>query len=150
MKYIKTFETITSTSYATDKEFIQRLEDNITAILVDMLDDGYDINYKLTDYGGNIGNISIKSSNYKNAKTIDNYLELFHTLYDYLKSEHYDFYHINLYGWICDKKDNAISFAYKDWDFIEEHLLKNINTNLNRPLLNISFNINPINKPYKR
>lgn len=144
MKYLKCFEAITSNSYATDKDFIKRMEDSITGIFVDMMDDGYDINYHLTDYAGNIGSVSFKCEVFANAKPLSEYFDLFRTLQEYLRDNNYDFHYISLRGWIINPDDNykrCQSFRGKDWQFVENMLMIANSGGRDDKLYNIIFNV---------
>ena len=125
MKYIKRFNEEVSYTYGNDMVFLKGLEDDIEGIFVQVLDDGWVLDYQLTDYAGNIGWVRLRKESGE-SKPIDELLPYLHHFYDYIKSKGYDFYHINLFGWICvdyDRSKQAINFARKDWDFIEQHLI---------------------------
>lgn len=126
MKYLKTFEEVGITNRSStsinDKEFIRSMEDSIEAIFIDMIDEGFNLDMTLTDYGGNCG--WIKLSKWRGDKKIEEYLDTFHQFYDYIIEKGYDIKDINLGGWISDERDRAISFSYKNWDFVKEHLIK--------------------------
>ena len=117
MKYLKTFEAAVN-----DREFISSMEDNIEAIFIDMIDDGFELDMTLTDYPGNCGHISIRK--WKNNKKITEYLDIFHMFFDYITEKGYSINNINLGGWIKDENDKTISFSNKSWEFVEEHLIK--------------------------
>ena len=126
MKYLKKFESIGITKRNSrninDKEFISSMEDSIEAIFIDMIDDGFELDMTLTDWGGNCGHISIKK--WANNKKITEYLDIFHMFFDYITEKGYSIGDINLGGWIKDENDKAISFNNKSWEFVEEHLIK--------------------------
>lgn len=144
MKYLKKFETVgtvkRSSRNMNDEEFIHSMEDNIEGIFIDMIDDGFDLDMTLTDFGGNAGYFSIKK--WRNDKYITEYLDIFHMFFDYITKKGYSI--MNIYcggGWISDERDKAISFGNKSWEFIEEKLI--ISTK-DRPFNGLSLHLNPI------
>lgn len=147
MKYLKYFEGIESRSYSNDKELIKKMEDSITAIFVELLDDGYDIYYQLTDYAGNIGLINFKlgsNTRFSDAKPFEDCLDMFRTLQEYLRSEGYDFYYINLRGWIENENDyykRCQSFQGKDWQYVEDRLLTAMEGARDNNLYSIGINV---------
>lgn len=154
MRYLKSFCEEVSYTYGNDISFLKGLEDVIEGIFVELLDDGWVLDYQLTDYAGNIGWVKLRKSDGE-LKTIDQLLPYLHHFYDYIKSKGYDFHHIDLYGWICvdyDRSKPAISFERKDWDFIEQHLIAVVH---NSPLMGglvgyISMNLSHNFKDQKR
>lgn len=143
MKYIKRFNEEVSHTYGNDMVFLKGLEDDIEGIFVQVLDDGWDLDYQLTDYAGNIGFVRLKKESGGESKTIEQLLTYLHHFYDYIKSKGYDFHHIDLFDWICvdyDRSKAAINFGRKDWDFIEQHLITVAN---GRPVHSISMNLGP-------
>jgi hypothetical protein len=126
MKYLKTFEAIgnvkRNSRNINDEEFINSMQDSIEGIFIDMIDDGFELDMTLTDWGGNCGHISIKK--WRNDKKITEYLDIFHMFFDYITEKGYSIKDINLGGWIKDENDKTISFNNKSWEFIEEHLIK--------------------------
>ena len=131
MKHLKKFEVVTSSSYANDKEYIKNLEEDITSIFLNLLDDDFDLNIKATDYGGNISNISIKNPKFSNATFIEDFLPSIEHFYDYIKSEGFKFHHISINGqWILGgpdgtywERERAISFGTYEWKDIRDILI---------------------------
>ena len=143
MKYIRSYNEEVSHTYGNDMVFLKGLEDDIEGIFVQVLDDGWDLDYQLTDYAGNIGFVRLKKESGGESKTIEQLLTYLHHFYDYIKSKGYDFHHIDLFDWICvdyDRSKAAINFGRKDWDFIEQHLITVANE---RPVHSISMNLGP-------
>ena len=143
MKYIRSYNEEVSHTYGNDMVFLKGLEDDIEGIFVQVLDDGWDLDYQLTDYAGNIGFVRLKKESGGESKTIEQLLTYLHHFYDYIKSKGYDFHHIDLFDWICvdyDRSKAAINFGRKDWDFIEQHLITVAN---GRPVHSISMNLGP-------
>jgi hypothetical protein len=143
MRYIKRFNEEVSYTYGNDINFLKGLEDDIEGIFVQVLDDGWVLDYQLTDYAGNIGWIKLRKESGGESKTIEELLPYLHHFYDYIKSKGYDFHHINLFDWICvdyDRSKAAINFGRKDWDFIEQHLIA-VADRRGRPVGSISMNL---------
>ena len=143
MKYIKTFEAVGTVKKNSkdikDKEFISSMEDSIEGIFIDMIDDGFELDMTLTDWGGNCGHISIKK--WRNDKKVTEYLDAFHMFFDYINDKGYGIKDIYLGGWIKDEDDRTISFSNKSWEFVEEHLVK---ANKDRNFNGLSLYLNPI------
>lgn len=124
MKHIRTFETITSNSYADNKEYIQNLEEDITAIFVDLLDE-YDLYLKLTDYPGNISTVKLSMGkiSYACVKKTGEVKEKLHHFYDYIIEEGFGISDIYFNRqWISrDLPRNVII----DWGIVENTLEEN-------------------------
>jgi hypothetical protein len=143
MKYIKRFNEEVSYTYGNDINFLKDLEDDIEGIFVQVLDDGWVLDYQLTDYAGNIGWVKLRKESGGESKTIEDLLPYLHHFYDYIKSKGYDFHNINLFDWICvdyDRSKAAINFGRKDWDFIEQHLIA-VSDRRGRTVGSISINL---------
>ena len=65
--------------------------------------------------------------------------------YEYIIEKGYDINDINLGGWISDENDKTISFRNKDWNFIEENLIKAVG---NRTFNGLSLYLSPIKTKY--
>ena len=146
MKYIKTYKDINesnSTSYYNDEKFIKDMESDIEDIFVDVIDYEYDIDFHLTDYAGNISNITLKK--YRDDKVpVDIFLESFHHLYDYVKV--YGSYIQDIYvngKWLESKyrKDNQ---GRMTWEFIENEIREYKNN-----IISITISMGPFNKKNK-
>lgn len=133
MKYIKKFEAVTDSNLAiNDKDYVNNLKENITSIFLDLLDDDFNLHFHITDYGGNVSHIKISNPNFLNASKIEDFLPSIEHFYEYIKSEGYVFYHINLQNkWILGgpnatycERDRAISFTQYEWEEIKEILIE--------------------------
>lgn len=142
MKYIKTYKDINeaTTSYYNDEKFIKDIESDIEDIFVDVIDYEYDIDSHLTDYAGNISNITLKK--YRDDKApVDIFLESLHHLYDYVKV--YGSYIKDIYvngKWLESKyrKDNQ---GRMTWEFIEKEIRE-----YNTTIISINISMGPFNK----
>jgi hypothetical protein len=143
MKYLMTFESVgtvkRSSRNMNDKEFIHSMEDNIEGIFIDMIDDEFELDMTLTDWGGNCGSFSIKK--WRNDKSITEYLDTFHRFFDYITRKGYSIKDINCRGWIKDERDKTIYFGDKNWEFIEEQLIR---VTEGRPFNGLYLYFNPI------
>jgi hypothetical protein len=86
MRYIKRFNEEVSYTYGNDINFLKGLEDDIEGIFVQVLDDGWVLDYQLTDYAGNIGWIKLRKESGGESKTIEELLPYLHHFYDYIKT----------------------------------------------------------------
>lgn len=150
IKSYKLFERITySTLKSDNKELIQSIEEDIEMIFLDLLDDdGFNLDFDLTDYAGNISNISISRSingRYKPIKFNENpeYLDAIEHLYQYIIKSGLKFFHISSNGWLCDTSNRGIQFNTKDWDFIKQKLIESQGE---RGINKMIFNILDIHK----
>lgn len=151
MKYIKTYEglfnlneNITSASYGDNMNFIKDLESDIKDIFIDVLDFNYDIHFHLTDYGGNVSNITIKASDSKSLAPIDLFLESIHHLYDYVSSASLGSYIID----ICINGKWIQSKYGMTWEYIEECIINRPSFALNKDsgIYSLVISIGPLNK----
>lgn len=138
-----TSEAYTSTSYFNDEKFIKDLESDVEQIFIELLDNGVMLDLKLTDYGGNISSITLKSTHGSAPIPIKSFLDMLHQLYDYIKSVGSSLYEICLNGkWLVDSSKKSVGLRTKDWDFIENI----IEENYYRPLYSISINLSPFER----
>lgn len=130
MKWIKTFEDVTYSYSGNDIEYLKILEDDITAIFVDMLDE-YELDMSLSAYANSISTISIslnRKTLFSLAKTIEESIDTLHHFYDYLISEGFVIKYIYFKGgYILDDDGRVMQFTKKNWNFIEEKLREKAN-----------------------
>ena len=142
MKYIKKFES-RSNSFTDERnkyaDFIKNMEYDIEGIFIEMLDVGYDLEFRIVNHPNSVSDIRLSNERRtSNSKDIKYFIEMFHTFYDYIKIKGFDLWHISLHKWICDENNRAINFGNKSWEFIENKLLEDAG---DRILWNIIINI---------